>query len=119
MIDPDATEVIELPWEVCKPKADGTRWHEKDTVTIRTEYGYGDTIELARVHTNAGRLDPLAERLKLLEIGTRGWSLVNADGEPVPVGPATLLLLPPKAGAFIAEQIDVRFQAGDAELPNP
>lgn len=119
MIDPDATAVIDLPWEVCKPKADGTRWHEHDTVTIRTEYGYGDTVQLARVHTLAGRIDPMAERVKLLEIGVRDWSLVDADGKPIPVGAATILLLPSKVGEFIGERIDEFYATADDELPNP
>lgn len=118
MIDPEATEVVPLPWELCKPKPDGSRWHDSDTVTVRTEYGYGDTVELARVHTDAGRIDAMGERVKLIEIGLKDWSLVGPDGAPIPVTLDNLMRLPPNAGQYIAQQIDERFSASDVPVPN-
>jgi hypothetical protein len=117
--DPNATQTIELPWELCKPKPDGSRWHEHDTVELRTEYVYADTLQLANVHAQAGRIDPGAERYELLKIGIRGWSILDTNGMPLDVGAATILMLPPTAGSWIAERIDEFYIASDVTLPNP
>lgn len=112
-VDSEATEDIDLPWCVCPNKP-----HDHDTVTIRTQFGYGDVMQLAKVHTSAGKVDPMAERAKLLELGIRGWSFVGEDGAPVPVGLPMILLLRPSIIEPIAEAIDDAWQKSDEPLPN-
>jgi hypothetical protein len=120
MNDPNATQTVDLPWELCKPKPDGTRWHEHDTVELRTEYVYADTLQLAGVSLQSGAfIDSMAERYELLKIGLKGWSILNPDGTPLDLGPATILMLPPTAGGWIAERIDEFYSASDVTLPNP
>lgn len=118
MNDPNATQTVDLPWELCKPKPDGSHWHEHDTVDLRTEFVYADTLRLANVHTN-GRIDPGSERFELLQIGIRGWSILDGEGKPLDVGPATILMLPPTAGGWIAQKLDEFYIASDVTLPNP
>jgi hypothetical protein len=118
MNDPNATQTLDLPWELCSPKPDGTHHHEHDTIDLRTQYVYADTLQLAGVHMN-GHIDPSSERYELLKIGIRGWSILDSDGEPLDVGPATILMLPPTAGSWIAERIDEFYVKSDVILPNP
>lgn len=113
-VDPEATRVVDLPACFCP----GTP-HERDTVTIRSEYGYGDVLELARVHTATGRIDPLAERAKLLELGIVAWSFLDAKGEPIPVSLPMILLLQPSIVEPIAEAVDTAYTESTPPLPNP
>jgi hypothetical protein len=111
--DPAATAVVDLDSCYCPNEP-----HDHDTVTIRTQFGYGDIITLGRVHTEAGRIDPLAERAKLLELGIVEWSFVGEEGEPVPLGLPMILLLKPSIVEPIAEAIDDAWQAATVALPN-
>lgn len=113
-IDPDAREVVELSECFCP----GTP-HEKDTVTVKAQYGYGDLIELAKVHAVAGRIDPMAERAKLLEIAITDWSFVDKDGEPIPVGLPMILLLNQSIVGIVAQRVDQLYQESAPPLPNP
>jgi hypothetical protein len=108
-IDPEATEVVDLPVCYC-PGAP----HDHDTVTIRTQYGYGDLLELTSVHMN-GRLDPMAERAKLLEIGIRAWTFID-DGGPVEVTPANIRRLSQVVVEPIVTAIDLADASGS--VPN-
>lgn len=135
-IEPDKTQVIPLqahhggcerkrkknplPDCTCPPVCycPGTP-HHQDTVTIRTEYGWGDLLELSRVHTIAGFIDPMGERARLLELGIAAWTFVGSDGEPVPLGLPMILLLKQSIVEPIAEAIDEAYRASDVPLPNP
>lgn len=112
-IDPAATAVVDLSACYCPATP-----HDHDSVTIRTEFGYGDVLTLASVHTAAGRLDPMAERAKLLELAIRDWSFVDADGEPVPVGLPMILLLREDIVAPVAQAIDEAYQKATEPVPN-
>lgn len=112
-VQPDATEDFALSECHCP----GTP-HDHDTVTLRTEFAYADLMALGKVHTDLGRIDPLAERAKLLEIGIRGWSFVDDEGEPVPVSLPMILLLKPQIVEPIAVHIDELYQASTEPLPN-
>ena len=111
--DPAATAVVDLDTCHCPNQP-----HDHDTVTIRTQFGYGDIMDLGRVHTNAGRIDPLAERAKLLELAITEWSFVGEEGEPVPLGLPMILLLKPSIVEPIATAIDDAWQAANVPLPN-
>jgi hypothetical protein len=110
-IDPEATEVVDLPVCYC-PGAP----HDHDTVTIRTQYGYGDLLELTRVHMN-GRLDPMAERAKLLELGIKGWSFTDEEG-PVEVNPRNILRLSQAVVEPIVTAIDLAYNSSTPPVPN-
>lgn len=112
-IDQEATRVITLPECYCP----GTP-HDADTVTIRSQFGYGDVLELASVHTRAGRIDPLAERLKLLELGIKGWSFVNEEG-PVPVDTSMILRLSKEVSEVIVNALDESYAGSTEPVPNP
>ena len=112
-IDPEATKVVDLPDCYCPDKP-----HDHDRVTIRAQYGYGDTVDLARVHTDLGRIDPMAERVKLLEIGIRDWTFTDGS-KPVPVTRDAILLLQQPIVAFISEAIDNAFTESAPPVPNP
>lgn len=113
-IDPDATRVVELPECYCPNTP-----HDHDTVTIRAQYGYGDVLTLASVHTAAGRIDPMAERAKLLELGIREWTFTDSSGDPVPIGLPMILLLREDIVAPIAAAIDDAYQQSTPPVPNP
>jgi hypothetical protein len=120
-VDEDASETIDLDREYCPPKADGSQYHEHDTVTVRTGYGYGDVLAINKMgHTNPGLLwDAEMATLTLLSRAIRAWSFVNEAGEPVPVGVPMIRLLPAPVGEQIAEVADKYFQASQGPLPNP
>lgn len=111
-VDLEATEEFALSECFCP----GTP-HPNDTVTLRKEWSYSDILALGKVHTDLGRIDPQAERAKLLELGIVGWSFVGKDGEPAPVSLAMILLLKPSIIEVVAERIDELFDAS-RELPN-
>lgn len=110
-IDPEARDTVVLSRCYCPGEP-----HENDTVVVRAQYGYGDVLELARVHT--GRLDPMAERAKLLELGIVEWSFVGKDGQPAPIGLPMILLLHPEIVEPIAQRIDELYQESAPPLPN-
>jgi hypothetical protein len=113
-IDPEATKVVDLPACYCPESP-----HDHDTVTIRAQFGYGDVLELARVHTSIGHIDPMAERAKLLELGIVSWSFVDKSGEPVPLSLPMILLLHSEIVEPIAEALDLAYQESAPPLPNP
>ena len=110
-IDPEATETVDLPACWCPNQP-----HDHDTVTIRSEYGYGDLLELTRVHM-AGKLDPMAERAKLLELGIKAWSFVDEDG-PVEVTAANIARLHQPVVEPIVVAIDLAYNSSAPSLPN-
>jgi len=112
-VNPDATTDVARERCYCSGSP-----HEHDTVTIRTQYGYGDLLELGRVHAN-GRIDPMLERAKLLELGIKSWSFVDDKGQPIPVGLPMILLLQQDVVQPIAVAIDEAYQASDPPVPNP
>lgn len=113
-VDPAATKVIDLPACYCPNTP-----HDHDRVTIRTQYGYGDMLELAKVHTLAGRIDPMAERARLLELGIREWTFLDDKGDPIPLGLPMILLLQPHIVEPIASAIDAAYEESSAPVPNP
>lgn len=113
-IDPDATRVVDLPECYCPGSP-----HDHDSVTVRAQYGYGDVLTLASVHTAAGRIDPMAERAKLLEVGITSWTFTDSDGQPVPVGLPMILLLRDDIVQPIAAAIDDAYQQSTPPVPNP
>lgn len=113
-INPEATQVVDLPTCYCPGSP-----HDHDSVTIRSQYGYGDVLELAKVHTAAGYIDPMAERARLLDLGIKSWTFVDDKGEPVPLGLPMILLLRSEIVEPIAVAIDAAYSASDVPLPNP
>jgi hypothetical protein len=111
--NPESTQVVDLDTCYCPNNN-----HDHDTVTIRTDFGYGDIMTLGRVHTDAGRIDPMAERAKLLELAIVSWSFVGDEGEPVPLGLPMILLLKPSIVEPLAEAIDDAWQAATVPVPN-
>jgi hypothetical protein len=120
-VDPDATEVIDLAREYCPPKPDGTAYHDHDTVTVKTEYAYGDLLFITKLgQATPGILwDNENATLGLLSRAIRGWSFVHEDGEPVDVGLPMIRLLHTEVADKVAEVADRHYTASTATLPNP
>lgn len=113
-VDDAQVEPFDLPTCYCPGKP-----HEHDTVTLRTEYSYGDLIELGRVVvSDLGKLDAMGERVKLLQLGVVGWNFVDAAGEPVPIDIVTLLKLKSSIAVPVMQRIDELYQASSEPLPN-
>jgi len=111
-IEPTAIEVFDLDACYCPDQP-----HAHDTVTIRTQYGYGDLLELSRVHT-FGKVDPMGERLKLLELSIVGWSFTDADHQPVPVSRDTILLMRQNVIEPIVLRVDQHYETSRSPVPN-
>lgn len=106
------TEDVELDGCYCPGQP-----HPRDTITIRTEYGYGDVLELARVHTH-GRIDPMGERAKLLELAIVRWSFVDDGGAPVPVDMPHILRLRQGLVEPIVLRVDEHYERSRSAVPN-
>lgn len=120
-VDESADEVITLDREYCQPKPDGSAYHEVDTVSVRTEWGYGDMLAINKMGSgNPGLLwDAELGTLTLLARGITAWSFVDKDGKPVPIGMPMIRLLAPAVADRVAEVADRHYTAATAELPNP
>lgn len=111
-IDLEATEDFALSACHCPDQP-----HDHDTVTIRTQYGYGDLLELSKVHT-FGKVDPMGERAKLLQLAIVGWSFTDAAGEPVPVDLPHILMLRQDVVEPIVVRVDEHYESSRAPVPN-
>jgi hypothetical protein len=118
-VNPDSTEELTFP-EQCPPKPDGSAYHEQDTVTIRTDFAYGDILFVRKMgQATPGILwDDEAATIGLLYRAITAWSFVHEDGTPVDVGIATIRLLREHIAEQIAEKADEHFQRARGELPN-
>lgn len=125
MIDPAATHPVEVRC-LC-PGAP----HPSDTITVRSEYGYGDALKLAKaavqyrvVQNKKGEPvvlpyeDAFLQEEALLALGVKAWTLLDADGNPVPVGLPTILLLPPDVGEQVSTAINALYEASKVPVPN-
>jgi hypothetical protein len=127
-IDPDATETIEIP---CP--CEGTP-HEMDTVTVRSEYGYGDLTDIQRkclmfipAHNKDGSAaivtvtDPEREHFALLEIAVKAWTFLEDDGTPTLLDEKSIRTLRDDIGNTIGARVNALYL--DAlkrqALPNP
>jgi len=119
-VNPEAEEVIDLDREYCPPKPDGTAYHDHDTVTVKTEYAYGDLLFITKLgQATPGILwDNENATLGLLMRAIRGWSFVHDDGTPVDVGMATIRLLHTNVADKVAEVADRHYTASTTTLPN-
>jgi hypothetical protein len=126
MIDPTATEPIEVRC-VCP----GTP-HDKDTIAVRSQYGYGDSLALSKasvkyqigVHPKDKTplvlpyTDAFSQHEALLELAVKEWSLVDHEGKPLPVALSSILLLPEDIGELIATKVNEFYEASKASVPN-
>ena len=131
MIDPTATEPLKVRC-VCPPLADGTPRHDEDTIDVRSQYGYGDSLNLSRkgvqykIGVNPETKDPVvlpftdafAEHEALLEMAVTGWTLTDGKGDPLPVALSTILLLPEDVGNAVANAANAHYEASKAPVPN-
>ena len=128
-INPDSTVPVEVPC-ICT-REDGTFHHDTDTVQVRDQYGYGDLID---IQTKAIKyvsvevkgedkiisvMDPGKEHFALLEVAVKGWTFVNPDGSPLPVGTPWFRRLPEDVGNLIALKASELYEASKATVPNP
>lgn len=130
MIDPTATVPVEIRCP-CPPKDGAVRHPDGDSVDVRTQYGYGDSLTLARksVQYRTGLdkdkqtiiipyNDAFLQHETLLELGVKGWTIEDPDGQPLAVGLPTILLLPEDIGEYIATKINELYEASKASVPN-
>lgn len=120
-VDESADEVIMLDREYCEPKPDGTHYHEFDTVSVRTEYGYGDMLAINKMGSGNPSLlwDAELGTLTLLARAITAWSFVDKEGKPVPIGMPMIRLLAPGVADRLAEVADRHYTAATGQLPNP
>jgi hypothetical protein len=120
-VDEEAVVEIDLEREYCPPKPDGTAYHEHDTVTVRTEYGYGDVLRV----NNAGNANPAmiwdseTATLALWSRAIKAWSFVDAEGKPVPVGIPMMRLLDDAIGDKVGDVINDHYRKVKEDLPKP
>ena len=127
----DPTATVPVPVRCCCPPVDGAVRHpDGDVIHIRSQYTYGDDLALSkrsvqyRVATHEGKpvvlpyTDGFLGEEAMLEIGVKEWTLVTADGEPLPVDLTTILLLPGDVGALLSERINELWEASKVPLPN-
>lgn len=126
-INLDATDQVEIPCP-CEGQP-----HEVDTVTLRSEYGYGDLTEIQRksirfvpIEQNGQTQvvtvsDPEAEHYALLGLGVKAWSFLEDDGSAMEVNEANIRALRDDIGNTIATRINALYLAAKerAQLPNP
>ena len=126
-IDPEATDTIEFPCP-CEGSP-----HEVDTVTVRSEYGYGDLTEIQRKSLRFVPIDkdgetqvvtisdPEAEHFALLEIGVKAWTFLEDDGSPMELSLPNIRTLRDDIGNTIADRINALYLAAKErqQLPNP
>lgn len=126
-VDREATATITLP---CP--CDGSP-HETDTITIRSQYGYGDLMD---VQANAVRYVPVKqddgtvtiqplndatlEHYALLEMAVKDWTFLDGE-EPMPVTPQNLKALRPDIGEAIATEVNGHYLESikGQTVPNP
>lgn len=126
-IDRDATATIDFP---CP--CDGSP-HEVDSVTIRSQYGYGDLLDVQAsamryvpVKQDDGTVtlqsihDSTLEHYALLEMAVQSWTFLDGT-EPLPVTPAAIRALRPDIGEAIATEVNGHYLASikGQTLPNP
>ena len=130
MIDPTATVPVPIRCP-CPPKDGEPRHSDGDSVDVRSQYGYGDSLALAkksvqyRVGLNKDKEsvvipyeDAFLKHESLMELAVKSWTLEDADGEPLPIGLPTFLLLPEDIGNVIAEKVNELYEASKATVPN-
>ena len=120
-IEEEAVEIVPLEREYCDPKPDGSAWHEHDTVTVRTQYSYGDELRINKVgNANPGLYwDSEAATLTLFQIGITDWSFVDRSGEKIPIVLPMIRLLDERIGSAVGAVLNDRYEAARAALPNP
>ncbi len=120
-VNEQATVVVDLEREYCPPKPDGSRYHDHDTVTVRTEYGYGDVLQVNKMgNANPGLYwDSEAATLTLWSRAITAWSFVDDKGEPVAVGIPMMKLLDDRIGDRVGDVINDHYGKARDELPNP
>jgi hypothetical protein len=118
--NPDATEVIDLDREYCPPKPDGTPYHDHDSVTVKTDYSYGDLLFVSKLgQATPGILwDNEMATLGLLSRAIRGWSFVDDEGKPVEIGLPMIRLLHAEVADKVAEVADRHYTESTTTLPN-
>ena len=130
MIDPTAT--VPVPIRCPCPPVDGEPRHpDGDSVDVRSQFGYGDSLALAKksVQYRVGLdkdqqaivlpyTDAFLQHETLLELAIKSWTIVTESGEPLPVGLPTILMLPEDIGNVIAERINELYEASKATVPN-
>lgn len=120
-VDESADEVITLDREYCQPKPDGSAYHEFDTVSVRTEWGYGDMLAINKMGSGNPSLlwDAELGTLTLLARAITAWSFVDKEGKPVPIGMPMIRLLDPAIADQIAAVADRHYTEATSQLPNP
>jgi hypothetical protein len=120
-VNESADEVITLDREYCDPKPDGTPYHEVDTVSVRTQYGYGDMLAINKMGSGNPSLfwDAELGTLTLLARAITAWTFVDSDGQPIPIGMPMIRLLDPAVADRVAEVADRHYTAATSQLPNP
>jgi len=129
MQDPDATTPISIRC-VCPPKDEAVRHPDGDTVGVRTQYSYGDELQLSkqsvRYQTAVIKDKPMIlpytdaflKEEAMLEIGIKDWTILNAEDQPVPVALSSILLLPPDVGSLLSVTINDLWEKSKASVPN-
>jgi hypothetical protein len=93
-IDEQATEVISIPC-MCPGEP-----HKNDTITVRTELGYGDTMKLRDVLAEGA-----ASRL-FLSLVIADWTLLDKDGKARPPTHRNIGLLKPESADLLVQAIE-------------
>jgi len=86
---------------------------------VRTELGYGakGLINIAG-YENGPVFDPIASVRKLIELDVVSWNFLGPDGQPVPVGPASVFMLDDDTAQVLGDICSQATAAKDQPLPN-
>lgn len=130
MIDPTATVPVPIRCP-CPPKDGEPRHSDGDIVDVRSQYGYGDSLKLAKASVQyrisvdkdnnplvVPYTDAFLQHETLLELAVQSWTIQTESGEPLPVGLPTILMLPEDIGNVLAERVNELFEASKATVPN-
>lgn len=108
--------------------------HEKDTVTVKSQYGYGDLTDIQAkclrfipVKQDDGTTqiqaisDPAAEHYALLEVAIQGWTFLEDDGSPIPVSADNIRALRDEIGNAIGARVNALYLESKRRqlVPNP
>ncbi len=112
---------------ICPPQAGETRHPEGDTVTLRPKLDFvtaatiQHTISVVRLEDRQVDIEEVLGRLTqaYVKYGVQSWTVVDAEGKPVPVNPGTVedVLFPNLTAAMIVGDEADELYSGAILLP--
>lgn len=102
--------------------------HDEDTVTLRSEYGYGDLTDIQsksiRIIPQGDKMvaltDPESEHYALLQVAIVSWTFLEDDGEPMEVNLDNIRALREEVGNAIGARANALYLAAKkrSAVPN-